>query len=66
MEAKMPAWTLLLSLFWCVIPLSILWACRDAGLSWWIGGPAAVVVAVGGVFLDRAIERKYRQKQRTN
>lgn len=31
-----------------------------------VGGPAAVVVAVGGVFLDRAVERKYRQKQRTN
>lgn len=59
---KLPGWTILLSLLGCVIALSILWACRDAGLSWWTGVPSAGVVVVGGVFLERAIEHKYLQR----
>ncbi len=56
---KLPGWTLLVSLLGCAVALLILVGSRHFGLSWWIGGPAAIVVAVVSVFLDRAIERKY-------
>ncbi|WP_321864331.1 hypothetical protein [Burkholderia cenocepacia] len=59
---RLPGWTVLLSLLCFAVPLPFLWVCREAGLSWWIGGPAAVVVAIGGIFLERAIDRKYLQK----
>ncbi|WP_325086039.1 hypothetical protein [Burkholderia contaminans] len=55
---RLPGWMLLLPLVWCLAALAILWACRDAGLSWLVGVPAAIAVVVGGVFLERAIERK--------
>ncbi len=60
---KLPGWTLLLSLLGCLIALAILWVCRDGGLSWWIGVPTAIAVVVGGVLLERAIERKYIKSQ---
>ncbi|HEX7934260.1 MAG TPA: hypothetical protein VF573_14460 [Paraburkholderia sp.] len=63
---KLPGWTLLLSLLGCLIALAILWACREEGLSWWIGVPAAIAVVVGGVLLERAIERKYLPSRRSN
>ena len=56
---KLPGWTLVVSLLgWLVAP-AILWTCRDFGLSWWIGVPAALVVVVAGTHAERAIERKY-------
>lgn len=61
---KLPGWTLLVSLFGYAIALVILVASRDFGLSWWIGVPAAIAVAVAGVLMDRAIERKYARRQR--
>lgn len=62
----LPGWTLLLSLFGCLIAFAIVSACRDAGLSSRIGVPAAITVVVGGVLLERAIERKYLPSRRTN
>jgi hypothetical protein len=65
-EGKLPGWTLLLSLLGCLVALAILWVCRDAGLSRWISVPAAIAVVVGGVFLERAIERRYAPSRRSN
>ncbi|RQV01598.1 hypothetical protein DF039_36940 [Burkholderia cenocepacia] len=61
----LPGWTLLASLLGCAIALMMLLACRHFSLSWWIGVPAAIVVTVASVFLDRAIERKYAPLRRT-
>ncbi|MGF6637285.1 hypothetical protein [Paraburkholderia sp. MM6662-R1] len=61
---QLPGWTLLLPLAGCFAALAILWACRDVGLSWWIGVSAAIPVVVGGVLLERAIERKYLPSRR--
>ncbi|WP_321935227.1 hypothetical protein [Paraburkholderia sp. J8-2] len=63
---RLPGWILLLSLAGGFAALAILWGCRDAGLSWWIGVPAAIVVVVGVVFLERAIEGKYLPARRSN
>jgi hypothetical protein len=62
----LPEWTLLVSLLGFAISLMIVLACRDFGLSWWIGGPGALAVALACVFLDRAVERKYAAPQRAN
>jgi hypothetical protein len=62
----LPGWTLLLPLAGCVAALAILWACQDAGLSWWIGVPVLIAVVVGGVFLEHAVERKYLPSRRSN
>ncbi|TCG01067.1 hypothetical protein BZM26_09960 [Paraburkholderia strydomiana] len=62
----LPGWTVLLSLAGCATALAILWACRGAGLSWWIGVPVAIAVVVGGVLLERAIERKYLPSRRND
>ncbi len=62
----LPGWTVLLSLAGCAAALAILWTCRSAGLSWWVGVPVAVAVVVGGVFLERAIERKYLPSRRND
>lgn len=63
---ELPGWTLLLSLFGCFVALAILWACRDGGLSWWIGVPTAIAIVVGGVLSERAIERKHVATRRSN
>ncbi|WP_321867487.1 hypothetical protein [Paraburkholderia tropica] len=63
---NLPGWTLLVSLLGWVIAPMVLWACRDFGLSWWLGVPTAIVIAVAGVFLERAIERKYLPSRRGN
>jgi len=63
---KLPGWTLLVSLLGCAIALVVLLASRHFGLSWWIGVPAAIAVAVASVFLDRTIERKYAPSRRAN
>jgi hypothetical protein len=66
-DAKaLPGWTVLLSLAGCAAALAILWACRDGGLSWWVGGPVAVAVVVGGVLFERAIDRKYLPSPRND
>ncbi|WP_213766606.1 hypothetical protein [Caballeronia sp. dw_19] len=59
-------WTVLLPLVGCFAGLVILWACRDSGLSWWIGVPAAIAVVVGGILLERAVERKYLPSRRNH
>jgi len=59
-------WTVLLSLAGCAAALAVLWACRDGGLSWWVGGPVTEAVVVGGVFLERAIECKYVPSRRND
>ncbi|WP_321944465.1 hypothetical protein [Paraburkholderia tropica] len=56
---KLPGWTLLVSLLGWVIAPMVLWAYHDFGLSWWLSVPTAIVIAVAGVFLERAVERKY-------
>ncbi|MFM0527240.1 hypothetical protein PQR11_19900 [Paraburkholderia strydomiana] len=63
---KLPGWTLLVSLLGWALALVVLWACRDVGLSWWIGVPASLAVALASVFLERAIERKYLPSRRGN
>lgn len=63
---KLPGWTLLASLLGSLFALMILWACRDFGLSWWIGAPAALVIVVVGALLDRTIERKYCPPRHTD
>lgn len=62
----LPGWTVLLSLAGCAAALAILWTCRNAGLSWWVGVPVAVAVVFGGVLLDRAVERKYLPSSRSD
>jgi hypothetical protein len=62
----LPGWTVLLSLAGCAAALAILWTCRNAGLSWSVGVPVAVAVVVGGVLLERAIERKYLPSTRND
>lgn len=62
---KLPGWTLLVSLLGWLVASMILWMCRDFGLSWWIGVPAALVVVVVGALLDRAIERRYLPSRRS-
>ncbi|VBQ36248.1 hypothetical protein [Burkholderia pseudomallei] len=57
---------LLLSLLGPFVALMILWTCRNASLSWWIGVPAAIAVMVAGIFAERAIERKYLPSRRSN
>jgi len=37
----------------------IVWACRDLEMSWWLGGPAVIVVVVVGTIAERRIERAY-------
>ena len=56
---KLPGWTLLVGLLDCVVALMLLEACRDFGLSWWIGVPAAIIVILVGALAARVIERKY-------
>lgn len=63
---KLPGWTLLVSVAGWALALVVLWACRDSGLSWWIGVPLSLVAALAGVFSERAIERKYLPSQRNN
>ncbi|MGK8198492.1 hypothetical protein [Burkholderia cepacia] len=63
---KLPGWTLLASLLGCALALLILVVCRNFGLSWWIGVPAAVAITVASVILDRAIERRYAPLRHTN
>lgn len=55
-----PGWTLVVGLLAWVVPTMILEACRDFGLSWWIGVPTAIAVIVAWSFAERAIDRKYR------
>ncbi|MFM0411223.1 hypothetical protein [Paraburkholderia dipogonis] len=57
---------MLVSLLGWALALVVLWACRDSGLSWWIGVPASLVIALASVFLERAIERKYLSSRHGN
>jgi len=63
---KLPGWTPLMSLLGYAMALAVLLASRHFNVSWWIGAPAAIAVAVVSVFLDRAIERKYAPSGRAN
>ncbi|CAN7793072.1 hypothetical protein LJR034_009295 [Caballeronia sp. LjRoot34] len=62
----LPGWTVLLPPVGCFAALAILWACRDSGLSWWIGVPTAIAVVVGGILLEGAVERKYLPSRRNH
>lgn len=62
----LPGWTVFLSLAGCATALAILWACREAGLSWWVSVPVAGAVVAGGVLSERAIERKYLPSRRND
>jgi hypothetical protein len=63
-EGKLPGWTLLVNIASPVMATMILESCRNFGLSWAIGIPAAVVVVVGGLLWDTSIDRKYIRPQR--
>jgi Mg2+/Co2+ transporter CorB len=60
----LPGWTLLVNIAAPVMATMILVSCRDFGLSWAIGIPAAVVVVVGGLLWERSIERRYIRPRR--
>jgi hypothetical protein len=56
---KLPGWTLIIALIGLTSALLIVWACRDLEMSWWLGGPAVIVVVVVGTIAERRIERAY-------
>lgn len=58
-EGKLPGWTVLMPIAWCVASLGIVWACKEAGLLWELGVPAGVVCLILSVVVERAVERKY-------
>lgn len=61
---KLPAWTLLVNIAAPVLAGMIAVSCRDFGLSWAIGIPAALGVVVAGLLLETIIEHKYMPSQR--
>lgn len=61
---KLPGWTLLVNIGALVLAIMIVESCRDFGLSWAIGIPAAVIVVVAGLVLETLIDRKYFPTQR--
>lgn len=63
-EGKLPGWTLLVNIASPVLATMLLESCRDFGLSWAIGIPAAVVVVVGGLLWEIRIDRRYIQPPR--
>jgi hypothetical protein len=63
-QGTLPGWTLLVGTAAPVIAAAILAACREFGLSWWIGVPVAAGIVVGGLLWERAVERKYLPAQR--
>jgi hypothetical protein len=60
----LPGWTLIASIAAPGIAIMVVVTCRDFGLSWATGIPAAVVVVVAGLLLETLIERKYRPSRR--
>lgn len=58
-EGKLPGWTLLVPIVWCIASLAIVWACKEAGLLWEFGVPAGITCVIASVVIERAIERKY-------
>jgi len=61
---KLPGWTLLVDIAGPVIAIAVVGACREFGLSWWIGVPVAAAIVVGGLLWERTIDRTYLPAQR--
>lgn len=56
---KLPAWTLLIPVLGWLGGFAIVEACREFGLSLWIGVPASIAVIVIAALVERLVERKF-------
>ncbi|WP_176060221.1 hypothetical protein [Paraburkholderia sp. BCC1876] len=65
-EGKLPGWTLLVPIAWCIASVAIVWSCKVAGVLWDFGVPVGIACLLASVVIERAIERKYLPKQRAN
>ncbi|HGO6075401.1 TPA: hypothetical protein ACK3Q6_008059 [Burkholderia cepacia] len=57
-SGKLPAWTLLIPAVGWLGAFAFIEACREFGLSLWIGVPASIAIVVIAAIVERLVERR--------